>query len=113
MPDAAVAELRHVGLAEDDGTGALQALDGYVVFVGDEINVRRRSRDCPDTFRADQVLDAHRDAGERTWILAGHDPGFNLMGRRPRQVGSRCAEGVEFGFELLHALEGGLGDFDR
>ena len=65
MADAAIAEFRHVGLADDDRTGRTQTLDGDVVLVGDEIPISGRAHGGEDTLGCDEVLDADGHAGER------------------------------------------------
>jgi hypothetical protein len=106
VPDAAVTELGHVGFAEDDCAGGDRSFDDDVVFLWYEIRVGRRSRDGPDAFGADEVLDADGDAGKGADRLARRDGAIDLRGRPESELWGRRAEGVEHRFERVHPLQG-------
>ena len=108
----AVAELRHVGLAQDDRARIPQTLDHHVVLLGHEILVGDRAGDGGEVLGADEVLDPDRDARERAWVLARRDPGIHFAGGGAGVVGRRRAEGVEMGFHLLHVGDDRVRDFD-
>ena len=103
VADAAVAEFRHIGLADDDGAGRLEPLDHDVVLVRHEVAIERRPHDRQDILGGDEVLDADRHAGQRAGVFAGRDLGVDGGGRRARHIGRRRAEGVDVRFERLHA----------
>ena len=109
----AVAEFRNIGLADDDGTRRLQALDHDIVFGRNKILVDDRSRCGPDALRVDQILDPDRDARQRTDRPAGHDVGLDRLRLLPRHIGCGRAEGAEDRVELLHPGEHRLGHLGR
>ena len=109
---AAVAELRHVGLAEDDGAGRLQALDRHVVLLGQETLVGDGARDGRQVLGADEVLDADRHTRERPRVLASLDAGVHLPGGGAGIVGRGRAEGVQVRLHLFHVGDHRVRDLD-
>ena len=110
---AAVAELRHVGLAEDDGAGRPQALDRHVVLVGHKTLVGDGARDGRQVLGADEVLDADRHARKRPRVLASLDAGVHLPGGGAGIVGRRRAEGVQVRLHFFHVGDHRVRDLDR
>ncbi len=110
MADAAVAEFRHVGFADDDCTGVLQPLDHDVVLIRHEVPVERRTHHGQDVLGGDEILDSDRHARQQAGIPAGRDLGVDRGGRGARHVGRRRAEGMDVRLEFLHAAQNGLGD---
>ena len=99
---AAVAELGHVGLAQDHRAGIPQALDHHVVLLGHEILVGDGAGDGGEVLGADKVLDADRHARERgrglrpprSWRppgerRRGHSPGAGVQ--KACTWGSTCS----------------------
>src|SRR5712692_5498231 len=62
----AVAELRDVGLADDDRAGRLEPLDDDVVLLGNEVAVCDRARHSANALGEDQVLDTYWNSGQRS-----------------------------------------------
>ncbi len=111
VADAAVAEFRHVGLADDDGAGGLEPLDADVVLVRHEVPVPGRPHHGEDVLGGDEVLDADRHAGQHARILAGRDLGVDGLGGCARHIGRRGAECVDVRFEHVHAAQHGFRHF--
>ena len=111
---AAVAELRYVGLAQDDRAGIPQAFDHHVVLLGHKILVGDGAGDGGQIPGADEVLDADRHARERSRVLARRDLGIYLpRGCGTGVVGRGRAERVHVGLHLLHVGDNRIGDLDR
>ncbi len=110
---AAVAELRDVGLAEDDRAGGAQPLDGDVVFIGDEIFVGGGTEDRADSGGQDEILDTDRHAGEQTRRASGYELALDAPRFGARQFRRWRAEGVERRLERRHSRQRRLDDFDR
>ena len=93
--DAAVAELGDVGPADHDRPRLEQPLQEGGRHVGLKAEQRARPVGRLDALLPDDVLDADRDAGQRTGIVTRRDPRVDR--RRSRAGGRRphLAEGVE------------------
>ena len=94
MANAAVAELRHSGLAERDGAGGTHPLDDDVVLVRHEVGIGNRARHGEHVLGADQILDPVRHPGERTYSLTRGDRSVHRFGFAQRKLRRRRAEGV-------------------
>ena len=112
-PTPAVAELRHVGLADDDGAGVLQPLDDDVVLVRHEVVVESAT---PSTVRMPLVATRSLMPIGTPASGPGSSPAASLrvdrLGRSARHVGRRRAEGVDVRLEHLHPAQRRLGHLD-
>ena len=105
MPDAAVAKLRNIGLAKDDGARRLEPLDADVVLVRHKVAIPGRTHYRQNVFGGDKVLDADRHARERTRILARGNLGVDGACRGERDFWRRRAECVDVRFKRVHAAK--------
>ena len=92
VADGAVAELRHIGLADDDGARFLQPLDDDVVLVRREVLVEHRAHGGDQVLGRHQILDADRHAGERAHFLALRELGVDRLRHGASEIVAQSAE---------------------
>ena len=111
-PDAAVAELRHVRLADHDRARRPSAARPPCRPRRARSRGRRPTPTRADALGGDQVLDADGHARERPDVLAGGEP---LLGARAsaRGLRRRRREGVDLRVELLDPVQRRVHDLDR
>ncbi len=104
---------RHIGLAENDGAGALEARHRERVFLGDEILERRDAPGGRQSGDVEGFLDRHRHAEERP-ALAPRQCGVRFLSRLPgaREIAHRhsveiAVKSLDPGDELVGQLERG------
>ena len=95
------AELGHVALAHDDGSGGAHAPHHQVVVVGDGIPEDRGAAGGGQPGHVDQILDRDRQPGERTRLRPRREFGVEPGGRRRGALGIQGADGVDARIEAL------------
>jgi hypothetical protein len=100
-----VAELRGVGLAEDDRAGRAQATHRDGVFFRDQVGEEPGAAGGAQAARVEHVLQRHRYSVEWTERLALHHRDLRLAGHDAGEGGRHQAIGIETRVELLDTSE--------
>jgi len=102
--DPGKSELGHVGAPDDDGTRRFEARHDRRIGRGRRDVVERpRSGERDVASDIEEVLDRHREAGERRGDITGRAQPVLRLGGRARRIGIDLDEGPP-------ALAGGIGD---
>ena len=99
-------KLGTIGFAHDDGAGLAQPPDDERIFFWNVIGVDRRAERGAHAGHGRDILDAHRQPAQQSWIFAARQPLVQL----PRVVHhSRIVrdDGVQRRVVLLYAIEAG------
>ena len=107
-----VAELRGVGLAEDDRAGRAQATHRDGVFFRDQVGEEPGAAGGAQAARVEHVLQRHRYSVEWTERLALHHRDLRLAGHDAGEGGRHQAIGIETRVELLDTSEQSSGQLD-
>ena len=96
-------ELRHVGLADDDGAGALGALDDDRVFLRHVVLQERRARGGGDADGGGRVLDRVRQAVHPAQVFAAGELAVAL-GCLSQSPCRSCSETMALTFGLTRSI---------
>ena len=106
-------EFRRVGLCQHDGAGGFEPAHRFGVFRRHIVLVQRRGVSGADASGRRDVLDADRQAMQRTERRALHHRLFGAPGGVARLFGGQRHNGVEFWIERCNRCDIGVEHFDR
>ena len=82
------------------------------VALRDEVQASQRAAGGNDAFGIERVFERHRDAVQRTYVVAARYGGVGGSGLVEGALGALHDDGVEASVHLIDAVKVGLRDFD-
>jgi hypothetical protein len=110
---AARAPFGDVGLADDDGAGALEHRDNSFILGRDVVREQHAAEARRQPLGVDQILDPERQPVQRAEAIAAHHGSLALPRRRARRLERACNDRIDGGIDFLDPVDATVHEFDR